>query len=168
VLLDADVAAIYGVATKEVNQAVANNPEKFPEGYILELTPEEKQEVVKNFDHLQKLKFSTLLASKFSVAFSPLKGSSGVSPAGLCCSMSGESPDLHNGTRNSTNFREEPNFLNSAPQIQTTCAEGLRGGACKMQPEGRDAREQASQTTVELNVAFLKLKHAIKRKKDEK
>ena len=52
------VATIYGVATREINQAVANNPEKFPEGYIIELTAEEKQEVIKNFDHLKKLKFS--------------------------------------------------------------------------------------------------------------
>jgi len=41
VLLDADVAAIYGVTTKEVNQAVANNAAKFPAGYILELTAKE-------------------------------------------------------------------------------------------------------------------------------
>jgi hypothetical protein len=50
----------------------------------------------------------------------------------------------------------------------TTYAAGLRGGACKMQPERRDAREQARQTTVELNVAFLKVKHTIKRKRSEK
>ena len=58
VLLDSDVATIYSVSTREINQAVANNPEKFPEGYIIELTAEEKQEVIKNFDHLKKLKFS--------------------------------------------------------------------------------------------------------------
>jgi phage regulator Rha-like protein len=38
VLLDRDVAEIYGVETKEVNQAVKNNPKKFPDGSILELT----------------------------------------------------------------------------------------------------------------------------------
>ncbi|MCM1041477.1 MAG: ORF6N domain-containing protein [Bacteroides sp.] len=36
VLLDVDVAAIYGVETKHVNQAVRNNPEKFPEGHIID------------------------------------------------------------------------------------------------------------------------------------
>lgn len=41
--LDADVAGISGVATKEVNQAAAKNPAKFPAGYILELTPEENR-----------------------------------------------------------------------------------------------------------------------------
>ena len=37
VILDSDVAELYGVETKRVNEAVSNNPEKFPEGYIWEL-----------------------------------------------------------------------------------------------------------------------------------
>lgn len=41
VLLDRDVAMLYGVETRMVNQAVRNNPEKFPKGYIVELTTEE-------------------------------------------------------------------------------------------------------------------------------
>ena len=34
VLLDRDVAALYGVETREISQAVKNNPDKFPEGYL--------------------------------------------------------------------------------------------------------------------------------------
>jgi hypothetical protein len=41
VILDSDVAELYGVETKRVNEAVSNNPDKFPEGYILNLTAEE-------------------------------------------------------------------------------------------------------------------------------
>ena len=37
VILDFNVAELYGVKTKEINQAVKNNPEKFPEGYVFEL-----------------------------------------------------------------------------------------------------------------------------------
>ena len=37
VIIDADVAALYGVETREVNQAVRNNPKKFPKGYVIEL-----------------------------------------------------------------------------------------------------------------------------------
>lgn len=37
VLLDADVAALYGVETKRINEAVRNNPAKFPAGYLIEL-----------------------------------------------------------------------------------------------------------------------------------
>ena len=39
VILDSDVAALYGVETKRVNEAIKNNPDKFPDGYILQLTP---------------------------------------------------------------------------------------------------------------------------------
>ena len=38
ILLDADVAVIYGVETKRVNEAVKNNPEKFPQDYMFELS----------------------------------------------------------------------------------------------------------------------------------
>jgi phage regulator Rha-like protein len=38
VLLDSDVAYLYGVETKRINEAVSNNPIKFPDGYIIELT----------------------------------------------------------------------------------------------------------------------------------
>ena len=41
VLLDRDVAELYGVVTKEVNQAVRNNPAKFPEGYVFQLNADE-------------------------------------------------------------------------------------------------------------------------------
>ena len=41
VLLDADVAVIYGVEIKRVNEAVKNNPDKFPDGYIMELDKNE-------------------------------------------------------------------------------------------------------------------------------
>ena len=41
VLLDRDVAALYGVGTREINQAVRNNPEKFPSGYVFELSADE-------------------------------------------------------------------------------------------------------------------------------
>ena len=49
VILDKDVALLYHVKTKHVNQAVRNNPEKFPEGYVFELNDDEMEQV-KIFD----------------------------------------------------------------------------------------------------------------------
>ena len=43
VILDADVAALYEVETKEVNKAVKNNPKKFPNGYVLLLMTKKKR-----------------------------------------------------------------------------------------------------------------------------
>lgn len=45
VIADADVAALYGVETKRVNGAVVNNPEKFPQHYMFELTVSELQDL---------------------------------------------------------------------------------------------------------------------------
>ena len=58
VLLDADVAQIYGVKTRDSNKAVSNNPEKFPAGYVFELAKPEKKELVENFHRFNKLKHS--------------------------------------------------------------------------------------------------------------
>ena len=66
VLIDSDVAELYGVETRDINKAVKNNPEKFPEGYIIELTQEEKKEVVEKFHHLEKLKYSPHLPKIFT------------------------------------------------------------------------------------------------------
>jgi len=57
VILDCDVATFYGVETMRINEAVKNNPDKFPAGYILELSKQEKKEVIENFDN-PKVKFS--------------------------------------------------------------------------------------------------------------
>ena len=66
VLIDADVAELYGVETKRVNEAVKNNPRKFPYGYLFELDKYEKTEVVEKFDHLKKLKFSKVQPTAFT------------------------------------------------------------------------------------------------------
>lgn len=58
VILSNHVAELYGIETREVNQAVKNNPEKFPEGYIIELDKKEKEEVVKFFDNLGNILYS--------------------------------------------------------------------------------------------------------------
>lgn len=66
VLLDADLAAIYDVPTKRLNEQVKRNAARFPEDFIFQLTAEEKQEVVANCDHLARLKFSKSLPYAFT------------------------------------------------------------------------------------------------------
>jgi hypothetical protein len=63
VIIDSDVARIYGVETKEINQAARNNPEKFPSGYIIEA---DKDELVKIFDRFKNLKHSTVQPKAFT------------------------------------------------------------------------------------------------------
>jgi len=58
VMLDADLADLYGVPTKALNQAVRRNLERFPADFMFKLTKAEKQEVVTSCDHLATLKYS--------------------------------------------------------------------------------------------------------------
>jgi len=66
VMLDADLAEIYGVETKVLNQAVKRNAIRFPEDFMFQLTEREKMEVVTNCDHLVRIKFSPHLPFAFT------------------------------------------------------------------------------------------------------
>jgi hypothetical protein len=49
VILDSHVATLYGLETKRINEAVKNNPDKFPDGYIIELTKGEWEALKSKF-----------------------------------------------------------------------------------------------------------------------
>jgi hypothetical protein len=66
VMLDADLAELYGVTTKRLNEQVKRNRGRFPETFMFQLTPEEKAQVVANCDHLGKLKYSVSLPYAFT------------------------------------------------------------------------------------------------------
>lgn len=61
VILDADVAYLYGVETKRINEAVKNNPDKFPEDYMFVITDEELQVLrsTRSTSNILRSKFST-------------------------------------------------------------------------------------------------------------
>jgi hypothetical protein len=66
IMIDADLASLYGVPTKRLNEQVKRNPARFPKDFMFQLTTEEKQEVVANCDHLSALKFSRTLPFAFT------------------------------------------------------------------------------------------------------
>ena len=66
VMIDADLAELYGVETRALNQAVKRNRERFPDEFMFQLTGPEKQEVITGCDHLRRLKFSPTLPYAFT------------------------------------------------------------------------------------------------------
>jgi hypothetical protein len=66
VILDNDLAELYGVSTKRLNEQVKRNASRFPSDFAFLLTPQEKAEVVANCDHLAHLKFSPVLPRAFT------------------------------------------------------------------------------------------------------
>lgn len=66
VMLDVDLAEIYGVLAKRLNEQVKRNKKRFPEDFMFQLSLKEKNELVANCDHLKKLKFSYSLPYAFT------------------------------------------------------------------------------------------------------
>jgi hypothetical protein len=160
VLLDSDVAEVYGVATKEVNQAVSNNPGKFPDGYIIELTESEKMEVVKKFDHLNKLKFSPYLPKAFTekalyMLATILKGEKATQTTLAIIETFAKIRQLSRNLKELTIAKDETEQKALMRKSGEIIAEILDD----------DLETTETETTVELNFALLKFKHTIKKKK---
>jgi len=66
VMVDRDLAELYGVENKRLNEQVKRNIERFPEKFRFQLTKEEKDELVANCDRFKSLKHSTVLPHVFT------------------------------------------------------------------------------------------------------
>lgn len=66
VMIDRDLAELFGVTTKRLNEQVKRNINRFPNNFMFQLTEIEKQQVVANCDHLKNLKFSSSLPYVFT------------------------------------------------------------------------------------------------------
>jgi phage regulator Rha-like protein len=66
VMLDSDLAFLYEVEVKQLNQAVKRNIKRFPDDFMFRLTKEEFTEVVTNCDHLQNIKYRPTLPYAFT------------------------------------------------------------------------------------------------------
>lgn len=160
VIADADVASLYGVETKRVNEAVRNNPDKFPEDYMFVLSSEESdvlrskfsttkvssksRTLPKVFTEKGLYMLATILKSKnaLNVTFAIIETFTQVR------SLKRELVDLHKETD---------------PEKQTT----------KMQHFGKvlsdivmpDLETSETESTLELNFFIGKIKHTVKRVK---
>jgi ORF6N domain len=66
VMVDSDLAELYGVTTKRLNEQVKRNVKRFPEDFMFQVTKDEKDSVILQFEHLKKLKFSPSLPYVFT------------------------------------------------------------------------------------------------------
>lgn len=161
VLIDADVAALYKVETKEINQAVKNNPKKFPEGYVFTATNEE-MELVKNFDRFANLKHSTV----------PLKA---FTEKGLYMLATILKSDVATDTtiriiETFAKIRELGRTISqmSQPQDQETQKQLVeKSDNIISDIIGDDLKVSETESEFELNFAVVKLRHKVVRKKED-
>ena len=160
VLLDADVAELYGVATRDINKAVANNLEKFPEGYVFALVQEEKNVLVENFHRFERLKHSTVQPKAFPerglyMLATILKGQAAVRATLAIVETFARMREL------SRNIHELTRVSDRATQqsLMRSSGEILSGVL------GDDLKTSDVETSIELNFAVLKFSHTIKKRR---
>ena len=159
VLLDTDVAELYGVETKRINEAVKNNPDKFPAGYIIELDKREWESL--------KSKFSTSTKGgkvKLPNAF-PEKGL-------YMLATILKSPQAVQATLAIIETFAKIRQLSRSIQ-ELSIVKDKADQKALMQRSGEliagifddDLQTSDTETSIELNFAVLKFKHTIKKKK---
>ncbi|MDR2761824.1 MAG: ORF6N domain-containing protein [Planctomycetaceae bacterium] len=158
VILDSDVAELYGITTKEVNQAVKNNPEKFPDGYIVTITQKEKSELVKIFDRFNRQKHSTVLPTAFTEKGLYMLATILKSPTAVQTTIA--IVETFAKVRNlSQKINELATISDKASQKKLMQSSG------ELITELLDPEFETTdtETSIELNFAVLKLKHTIKK-----
>ena len=163
VLLNRDVAELYGIETKDVNRAVKNNPDKFPDGYLITLSDKEKSEVVKNFHHLNVLKFSHAQPTAFTEKGLYMLATILKSPTATQTTIA--------IVETFTKIRELSRVINQIPDINEEVKQKSlmqRSGEILSEILNSNNLEVTEdETTLELNLALMKVKHITKRKKRE-
>ena len=163
VILDSDVADLYGVETKRINEAVSNNPDKFPKGYILELSDNEKIELVENFDRFNRQKHSTSLPKAFTEKGLYMLATILKSPKAVQTTIA--------IVEAYAKLKELSRVMAEIPQQTADSAEQKtllqRGGQLIDDLMTDVLPVQSSETSFELNLAMLKFKHSVKRGTDE-
>ena len=160
VLLDFSVAELYGVETREVNQAVKNNPDKFPKGYVFEIDKTE-------FENLQSKFLIANLSPKTRVlpkAFTEkglymlatiLKSERAAQTTIAIIEAFAKLREL---SRTIGEMSANPDKFQQKTLMQ-------KSGEIMADLFGEDMQTTDTETEIELNFAVLKLKHTVKRKK---
>ncbi|WP_031386676.1 ORF6N domain-containing protein [Desulfonatronum thiodismutans] len=159
VILDSDLAELYGVETRDINKAVKNNPDKFPVGYLIELTKQE-------FDDL-RWKFSTAKLSKTRVmpkAFiekglymlaTILKSPQAVQTTFTIIETFAKIRELSRSVKALAEVKDKDEQKSLMQRSGEIIAEVLDD----------DLQTTDTETTIEINFAVLKFKHLIKKRK---
>ena len=168
VLLDRDVAELYGVETKRINEAVKNNPEKFPPRCIIYLDEEESAVLRSKFStiepsqgkgHYSKYNFKAFTERGLYMLATILKSPRATQTTLAIIDtfvevreMARTMEALQNGTDGGT---EQQSLLQKTGQLLATVV-------------GNNLSTASTETEIELNFAVVKIKHKFIRKDEEK
>ena len=159
VLLDSDVANIYGVETKRVNEAVKNNPDKFPDHYLFEISEKEFWDLRSKFSTTKFAKTRALpkaFTEKGLYMIATILKSKQATEATFAIIETFSKIRQLSRSIQALSVVEDKTQKNSLMKSSGELIDGIFGD---------DLQTSDTETSIELNFAILKLKHTIKKKK---
>ena len=164
VILDSDVAELYGVETRDINKAVKNNPEKFPNGYLFEINKQE-------FENL-RWKNSTTNISSMTRALPKAFTEKGLYMLATILKSPKATQTTIAIVETFTKLRELSRLINQLPDVQEKEQQKSlmqRSGELLAGILDDNLTEvTGAETTIEINLAVMKIKHTVKREKRKK
>lgn len=163
VLLDCDVAFLYHVETKRINEAVKNNPEKFPTGYVLSLTSEETESLRSNFSTIEtsgRGQHSKYRPKAFTEKGLYMLATILKSPVATRTTIA-----IIEAFAKFNDFSRTVTELSKAASQEEMRDLAKKSGNLFSQILEDSLTLSDTETTIEVNLAMLKFKHTVKRKK---
>lgn len=162
VILDSAVAELYGVQTKEINQAVKNNPRKFPDGYVFEIDKEELSDLrSKNLTTISPMNRTMPKAFTEKGLYMLATILKGEKATNTTIAIIEAFAKLRELSRTIGELSANPDQFTQKSLMQ-------KSGEIMADLFGEDMQTSETETEIELNFAVLKLKHTIKRKDKKK
>jgi len=163
VITDADVAVLYGVETKRINEAVRNNREKFPAGYVFELTNKEVIDLRSNFSTANISTKSRVLPKVFTEKGLYMLATILKSPVATQATLAiietfAKVRELNKAMTEIIDNPDKASKKSLMKRSSELISELINDGM----------KTSDTETTIELNFAVLKLKHTVKRKSQSK
>lgn len=160
ILLDSQIAEFYGVQTRDVNKAVTNNPDKFPKGYIFEVTKDELK-LLQWKNSTTKLSKTRVLPKAFTekglyMLATILKSKKATQTTIQIIEAFAQIKELK---RNLTDLNNEQLTDKEKNKLSTKTSNLLSNLL-----EDNNLQTKESETTIELNLALLKIKKTISKK----
>lgn len=162
VILDSDVAELYGVETKRINEAVKNNPDKFPDGYILYLSMDEAIASRSNFSTLKRgenLKYAPKAFSErglymlATILKSPKATETTIAIIETFTKVRELSRTISQLSEQSEKSQQKSMMQKSGELISDILSD--------------DFQTVGTETTIEFNLSVLKVKHTVKKRPKE-
>jgi hypothetical protein len=159
VLLDSDVAAVYKVETKRVNEAVKNNPDKFPHDYMFEITQKEFADLRSKFS---TAKFSKTRALPKAFTEKGLYMIATILKSKQATEATFAIIETFSKIRQLSRNMQELSIVQDKDDQKALMQ---KSGEMIAEILDDDLQTTDTETSIELNFAVLKFKHTIKKKK---